>query len=82
MMPQMMAQLQNPAVQGMMSNPRAMQAMLQIQQGLATLQTEAPGVLPGIGVPGVSQPPVGGLRTPTSKTTSGGLLLRMLMAYM
>jgi len=66
MMPQMMAQLQNPAVQGMMSNPRAMQAMLQIQQGLATLQTEAPGVLPGIGVPGVSQPPVGGLRTPTT----------------
>ena len=67
MMPQMMAQLQNPAVQNMMSNPRAMQAMMQIQQGLSTLQTEAPGVLPAIGVPGVSQPPAGGLRTPTSK---------------
>lgn len=66
MMPQMMSQLQNPAVQGMMSNPRAMQAMLQIQQGLATLQSEAPGVLPAIGVPGVSQPPVGGLTTPTT----------------
>jgi len=70
MMPQMMAQLQNPAVQNMMSNPRAMQAMLQIQQGLATLQTEAPGVLPAIGVPGVSQPPAGGLRTPTTSAPS------------
>lgn len=66
MMPQMMAQLQNPAVQNMMSNPRAMQAMMQIQQGLNTLQSEAPGVLPAIGVPGVSQPPPGGLSNPTT----------------
>lgn len=66
MMPQMMAQLQNPAVQNMMSNPRAMQAMMQIQQGLSTLQSEAPGVLPAIGVPGVSQPPPGGLTNPTT----------------
>jgi len=76
MMPQMMAQLQNPAVQNMMSNPRAMQAMMQIQQGLSTLQAEAPGVLPAIGVPGVSQPPPGGLSNPTtsaptSSSTSG-----------
>ena len=66
-MPQMMAQLQNPAVQNMMSNPRAMQAMMQIQQGLSTLQSEAPGVLPAIGVPGVSQPPPGGLTNPTGE---------------
>lgn len=29
-----------------MTNPRAMQALMQIQQGLQTLQTEAPGLMP------------------------------------
>ena len=73
----MMAQLQNPAVQNMMSNPRAMQAMMQIQQGLNTLQSEAPGVLPAIGVPGVSQPPPGGLSNPTSEFRGGGTRIKM-----
>jgi len=71
MMPQMMAQLQNPAFQSMMSNPRAMQAILQIQQGLSTLQSEAPGVLPAVGIPGISQPPPGGLRTEGSGPAAG-----------
>ena len=38
-------QMQNPEVQNMMSNPRAMQAMMQIQEGMRQLQTEAPGLV-------------------------------------
>ena len=44
-------QMQNPEFQQAMTNPRVMQAMMQIQQGMAQLQTEAPGLLPG-GMPG------------------------------
>lgn len=39
-------QMQNPESLSVLTNPRAMQALLQIQQGLHTLQTEAPGLVP------------------------------------
>lgn len=39
--------MQNPEALSVMTNPRAMQALMQIQQGLQTLQTEAPGLMPG-----------------------------------
>lgn len=39
-------QMQNPDSLSVLTNPRAMQALLQIQQGLQTLQTEAPGLVP------------------------------------
>lgn len=39
-------QMQNPESLSILTNPRAMQALLQIQQGLQTLQTEAPGLVP------------------------------------
>lgn len=39
-------QMQNPESLSVLTNPRAMQALLQIQQGLQTLQTEAPGLVP------------------------------------
>ena len=39
-----MVQMQNPEVQSMMTNPRAMEAMMQIQQGMQQLQQEAPGL--------------------------------------
>lgn len=39
--------MQNPDVQNMMSNPRALQAMMQIQQGMQMLQEEAPGMMDG-----------------------------------
>lgn len=39
-------QMQNPEALSVMTNPRAMQALMQIQQGLQTLQTEAPGLMP------------------------------------
>ncbi|XP_004413247.1 PREDICTED: ubiquilin-2 isoform X3 [Odobenus rosmarus divergens] len=38
--------MQNPDTLSAMSNPRAMQALMQIQQGLQTLATEAPGLIP------------------------------------
>lgn len=42
-------QMQNPDSLSILTNPRAMQALLQIQQGLQTLQTEAPGLVPRYG---------------------------------
>lgn len=44
-------QMQNPDSLSILTNPRAMQALLQIQQGLQTLQTEAPGLVPRYGAP-------------------------------
>lgn len=35
MMPQLLQQMQNPEVQQMMSNPRALDAIMQIQQGMS-----------------------------------------------
>ncbi|XP_037009680.1 ubiquilin-1 isoform X1 [Artibeus jamaicensis] len=46
-LPTFLQQMQNPDTLSAMSNPRAMQALLQIQQGLQTLATEAPGLIPG-----------------------------------
>lgn len=37
--------MQNPDTLSMLTNPRVMQALTQIQQGLQTLQTEAPGFM-------------------------------------
>ena len=42
MMPTFMQQLQNPAVQSMMTNPEALAAINQIQQGLQRLQAASP----------------------------------------
>lgn len=44
--PRVSRQMQNPESLSVLTNPRAMQALLQIQQGLQTLQTEAPGLVP------------------------------------
>lgn len=42
--------MQNPEFQQSMANPRVMQALMQIQQGMMQLQNEAPGLLsPGSG---------------------------------
>ncbi|NXM66220.1 UBQL1 protein, partial [Serilophus lunatus] len=64
-LPTFLQQMQNPDTLSAMSNPRAMQALLQIQQGLQTLATEAPGLIPGF------SPGLGGLGssgTPTAST--------------
>ncbi|KAG7317985.1 hypothetical protein KOW79_019020 [Hemibagrus wyckioides] len=54
-LPVFLQQMQNPEALSVMTNPRAMQALMQIQQGLQTLQTEAPGLMPSLitgGAPG------------------------------
>ncbi|XP_049623194.1 ubiquilin-2 [Suncus etruscus] len=64
-LPSFLQQMQNPDTISAMSNPRAMQALMQIQQGLQTLATEAPGLIPsftpgvGVGVLGTAIGPVG-----------------------
>ncbi|XP_032319950.1 ubiquilin-4 isoform X2 [Camelus ferus] len=55
--PDFAAQMQNPESLSILTNPRAMQALLQIQQGLQTLQTEAPGLVPSLGSFGMSRTP-------------------------
>ncbi|XP_063368090.1 ubiquilin-4 [Cydia amplana] len=50
MMPQMLAQLQNPEMQQMMSNPQALNALLQIQQGMEQLRTAAPSLVTNLGL--------------------------------
>ncbi|XP_055462896.1 ubiquilin-2 [Psammomys obesus] len=64
-LPTFLQQMQNPDTLAAMANPRAMQALMQIQQGLQTLATEAPGLIPsfapglGLGVLGTAITPVG-----------------------
>ena len=41
--------MQSPEFQQAMANPRVMQAMMQIQQGMMQLQAEAPSLVPGVG---------------------------------
>ncbi|XP_063173303.1 ubiquilin-4 [Candoia aspera] len=56
-LPAFLQQMQSPDSLSILTNPRAMQALLQIQQGLQTLQTEAPGLMPSLGSLGTPQPP-------------------------
>ncbi|XP_011783897.1 PREDICTED: ubiquilin-4 [Colobus angolensis palliatus] len=56
-LPVFLQQMQNPESLSILTNPRAMQALLQIQQGLQTLQTEAPGLVPSLGSFGMSRIP-------------------------
>ncbi|XP_046839317.1 ubiquilin-1-like [Xenia sp. Carnegie-2017] len=62
-LPMMMQQMQDPRFQQLMSNPRALQAMMQVQQGMQSLQTEAPGLFSGT-------VPTPGVNTGTSSTTN------------
>ncbi|KAJ8925590.1 hypothetical protein NQ315_009430 [Exocentrus adspersus] len=45
MMPQLLQQMQNPEVNNLMTNPQALDAILQIQQGMETLRQSAPGLI-------------------------------------
>lgn len=56
MMPQMLQQMQNPQTQQLMSNPEALQAIMQIQQGMDRLRTAAPELYQSMGLP--TMPPV------------------------
>ncbi|XP_022129732.1 ubiquilin-1 [Pieris rapae] len=60
MMPQMLTQLQNPEMQQMMSNPQALGALLQIQQGMEQLRAAAPTLVNNLGfgaAAATAQPP-------------------------
>ncbi|KAM5256103.1 ubiquilin-4 isoform 3-T3 [Ctenodactylus gundi] len=65
-LPVFLQQMQNPESLSILTNPRAMQALLQIQQGLQTLQTEAPGLVPSLSSFGMSRTPA-----PSAGNTSG-----------
>jgi ubiquilin len=67
MMPQFINQLQNPDVQQMMTNPQALNAILQIQQGMEQLRQVAPGL---VGTMGIPPPPPGVDGTPNTQTTA------------
>ncbi|XP_029306909.1 ubiquilin-4 [Cottoperca gobio] len=58
--PELMRRMQSPDTLSMMTNPRAMQALIQIQQGLQTLQAEAPGFMSRLSPGGLAVPPAGG----------------------
>uniref|UniRef100_H3CHM8 Ubiquilin-4 n=1 Tax=Tetraodon nigroviridis TaxID=99883 RepID=H3CHM8_TETNG len=60
-LPIFLQQMQNPEALSVMTNPRAMQALMQIQQGLQTLQTEAPGLMPSMPTAGVPSMPTAGV---------------------
>merc|ERR1712012_1029794 len=55
MMPQMLQQMQNPQTQQLMSNPEALAAIMQIQQGMDRLRAAAPDLYQSMGLP--SLPP-------------------------
>lgn len=72
-LPAFLQQMQNPDSLSVLTNPRAMQALLQIQQGLQTLQTEAPGLVPSLGSfgsPRAPPPPAGGSAGPGAHPSS------------
>jgi len=54
MMPNFMQQLSSPEVQGVMANPDAMRAIMQIQEGLQRLRTAAPDFYASMGMPNVA----------------------------
>jgi len=70
MMPTFMQQLQNPAVQGVMSNPEALAAISQIQSGLQRLQTAAPELYTSMGMPNLAAGMNFGRSTAGSTSTS------------
>lgn len=76
MMPTFLQQLQNPDIQNLIANPQALQAILQIQQGMDQLHRIAPGVFSIGNLPGSQQqttiPPFGvtATTTVTNNTTT------------
>ena len=51
MMPQLLQQMQNPQTQQLMSNPEALAAIMQIQQGMDRLRAAAPELYQSMGLP-------------------------------
>lgn len=68
MMPQLIQQMQNPEIQSMMSNPQALDAIMQIQQGMERLRSAAPGLVNSFGIP--PTPPTFTTASTTSTTNT------------
>ncbi|XP_039974633.1 ubiquilin-4 [Xiphias gladius] len=68
--PDLMRQMQNPETLSMLTNPRAMQALIQIQQGLQTLQAEVPGFMSSLSPGGLTVPPTTGGSVPPAQPPS------------
>lgn len=66
MMPQFLQQMQNPEVQAMMTNPQALNAIMQIQQGMEQLRSAAPGLVNSMGIPA----PLPGVVPPSATTAT------------
>ncbi|XP_061172215.1 ubiquilin-1-like [Saccostrea echinata] len=66
-LPTMLQQLQNPEMQALMTNPQALNAVMQIQQGMSTLQQTAPSLFPGLNPGSLA---LGGTSTTTATTTT------------
>ncbi|XP_030756219.1 ubiquilin-4 [Sitophilus oryzae] len=69
MMPQFLQQLQNPEMQSLMTNPQALNAILQIQQGMDVLRQQAPSLINTFSPQMPSTP--GTTPTTQSSTTEG-----------
>lgn len=67
MMPQFLAQMQNPEVMNLLTNPEAINAIMQIQQGMEQLRSAAPGLVGSLGVP---PPPPGNTNIDTNTTNT------------
>eukprot|EP00112_Aurelia_sp_Birch-Aquarium-sp1_P024465 Seg776.3 transcript_id=Seg776.3/GoldUCD/mRNA.D3Y31 product=Ubiquilin-1 protein_id=Seg776.3/GoldUCD/D3Y31 len=67
-MPNFMQQMQNPAMQRAMTNPRVLQAITQIQTGIQQLQQEAPELLPVLGMS--PSPALSSFTMPSTATTT------------
>ncbi|XP_050101688.1 ubiquilin-1 [Anopheles aquasalis] len=70
MMPQLLRQMQSPEVQQMMTNPQALNAILQIQQGMEQLRSAAPGLMSTMGIPPMPGATTGTAPSTTSTTTT------------
>merc|ERR1719414_2748204 len=70
MMPTFMQQLQNPSIQGLMSNPEALAAISQIQSGMQRLQAAAPELYSSMGMPNLAAGMNFGRNTAGSTSTS------------
>lgn len=70
MMPQLVQQLQNPEVLNMMANPQAVNALLQIQEGLDQLKNVAPGLVTNLGLGSFND--FTGANGPSSSGSSSG----------
>ncbi|XP_034938574.1 ubiquilin-1 [Chelonus insularis] len=70
MLPAFVQQLQNPQMQNIVTNPDALAAIIQIQQGIEQLRTATGGNLGGLGQ--TPPPTTGSTTTTTTTTTTGG----------